>query len=144
MTVQQASSTVDYVEWTGENGSEVEEFLGDAFETLIPTLEQVAFRIHGVGEVVASKGDLIIRGRDGAFHFLKPDVFAGVYEPERPWTWRFIKWEGAAETTLQISDALTAGVDDSEELQVLISVIAEVMARSAVKLLYGEGQEIAE
>lgn len=74
---------IEAVQWTGNNASDIEAFVGsrqtwetwEQFETLdeirIPTLE---------GVMTASKGDWIIRGVKGELYPCKPDIFAVTYE----------------------------------------------------------------
>lgn len=71
---------IEAVQWTGDNGHEVQSFLGGEFAALgwvkghyveIGTLE---------GLMVASKGDWIIRGVKGEYYPCKPDIFAATYD----------------------------------------------------------------
>lgn len=71
---------IEAVQWTGENGHEVQSFLGGEFAALgwvkgqyveIGTLE---------GLMVASKGDWIIRGVKGELYPIKDDIFRETYE----------------------------------------------------------------
>lgn len=73
---------IEAVQWTGENLVEVseftsedlvvqEDFLGNAKNVVIPTLE---------GEHIASKGDYIIKGIKGEFYPCKPDIFKATYD----------------------------------------------------------------
>lgn len=68
--------TVEAVGWTGSNGSEICQFVGEAAffkegELYIETLE---------GTHHASVGDYIIKGVHGEFYPCKPDIFAQTYE----------------------------------------------------------------
>jgi hypothetical protein len=68
--------SIEAVQWTGENGDEVAEFVGTSASSpqpdklLIHTLE---------GAMTASVGDFIIRGVQGEFYPCKPDIFAETY-----------------------------------------------------------------
>lgn len=62
------------------NGEECERFVGDTFETHLPSTDQLVIRTLE-GEITASKGDYIIRGVQGEFYPCKPDIFAATYEP---------------------------------------------------------------
>lgn len=62
-----------------ENGLEIEEFLGDSFESHVPSKNRVLIRtLEGLME--ASAGDIIIRGVNGEHYPCKPDIFAKTYE----------------------------------------------------------------
>lgn len=72
---------IEAVRWTGENFTEIENFVGDSLkrenyyctgEVVISTLE---------GDMKASFGDYIIKGVDGEFYPCKPDIFAKTYTP---------------------------------------------------------------
>jgi len=69
---------IEAIQWIGNNFKECENFInGDLVplhrsEVLISTLE---------GDMVASKGDFIIRGINGEFYPCKPDIFKKTYEP---------------------------------------------------------------
>ena len=77
---------VEYVQWTGENVSEIMSFCGSAahdiyqinlanmpveYSLIIKTLE---------GNMRAEPGDYIIKGVHGEFYPCKPDVFKETYE----------------------------------------------------------------
>lgn len=68
---------VEAVRWTGNNHKEVIDFAENKiwFDELgniwIATLE---------GDMVAKKGDYIIKGVQGEFYPCKPDIFAETYE----------------------------------------------------------------
>ncbi len=70
---------VEAVQWTGDNGEEIDNFLPrDCFRwfdnfagnPVILTLE---------GDMLVSKGDYIIRGVKGEFYPCKPDIFEATY-----------------------------------------------------------------
>ena len=68
---------VEAIQFTGENWSEVENFVpvgkyNDDGTFSIVTLE---------GEMKVEKGDYIIRGVKGEFYPCKPDIFRETYEP---------------------------------------------------------------
>lgn len=67
------------VQWCGDNYAAVAQLTGDkavisggGSSLSIPTLE---------GNMTASKGDWIVRGVNGEFWPVKPDIFALTYEP---------------------------------------------------------------
>ena len=66
---------VEAVQWTGNNVSEVDNFINHAIlcenkELIIPTLE---------GDMRVSIGDYIIKGIKGEFYPCKPDIFRETY-----------------------------------------------------------------
>jgi len=70
---------IEAVQWTGDNGGELREFVGEA---LIWSPTVCEFTIHTLeGYMRADKGDWIIRGIKGEFYPCKPDIFAATYEP---------------------------------------------------------------
>lgn len=69
---------VQAIQWTGDNYEELVDFVGNVMfpysfkdNIIIETLE---------GEVIASKGDWIIRGVNGEYYPCKPDIFEKTYE----------------------------------------------------------------
>jgi len=67
---------ISAIKWTGENGEEVQEFIGDngyvkGQYVEIGTLE---------GLMIASVEDWIIKGIKGEFYPCKPDIFAASYK----------------------------------------------------------------
>ena len=78
---------IEAVQWTGDNFEEIKKMLKDADENraitshpnedkevkslLIVTLE---------GEMIADKGDYIIKGVQGEFYPCKPEIFEQTYE----------------------------------------------------------------
>lgn len=77
---------VEAVKWTGTNVDEIEGFCKNECSIEIEDCggstkigEQVT--IHTLeGDMIASKGDYIIKGVNGEFYPCKPDVFAKTYE----------------------------------------------------------------
>lgn len=65
--------------WNGEPDWELELWLGDDFETWLPSSRQLVIRTLE-GEITASAGDYIIRGVAGEHYPCKPDIFAATYE----------------------------------------------------------------
>ena len=68
---------VEAVQWTGDNIEEINTFLQTIItfhqresELVIPTLE---------GDMIASKGDYIIRGIKNEYYPCKPDIFEASY-----------------------------------------------------------------
>ncbi len=70
---------IDAVKWNGSNIDEVQLTLGIvevqqelcSDELIIPTLE---------GNMIASKGDYVIKGIKGEFYPCKPDIFEASYD----------------------------------------------------------------
>ena len=69
--------TIEAIQWTGDNTSEIGEFLAGVHwatsgdNPVIPTLE---------GDMVVSLNDWIIKGVKGEFYPCKPDIFEATYE----------------------------------------------------------------
>ncbi len=68
---------VEAVRFIGSNYKEIKEFIGkntlcSDLSIVIPTLE---------GDMVAQKGDYIIKGVAGEFYPCNPDIFEQTYEP---------------------------------------------------------------
>jgi hypothetical protein len=66
---------IEAIEWTGDNSEEIQSFIGNSGYVKgdyidIGTLE---------GIMVASKGDMIIKGINGEFYPCKPDIFKKTY-----------------------------------------------------------------
>ena len=85
MTIQRARKKpieIEFVRYDGfeENGEEVELFIGNAFDSHIPSRNEVLiFTMEGL--MTASQGDVVIKGVNGEFYPCKPDIFAEIYEP---------------------------------------------------------------
>ena len=67
---------IEAIQWNGNNGEEIVNFVGlvgytNGENIIIPTLE---------GDMLASKGDYIIKGIKGEFYPCKPDIFEATYE----------------------------------------------------------------
>lgn len=67
---------IEAIRFTGSNYEEIREFIGkntlcSDLSIVIPTLE---------GDMVAQKGDYIIKGVHGEFYPCKPDIFNETYE----------------------------------------------------------------
>lgn len=67
---------IEAIRFTGSNYEEIREFIGkntlcSDLSIVIPTLE---------GDMIAQKGDYIIKGVKGEFYPCKPDIFAETYE----------------------------------------------------------------
>ena len=68
--------TIEAIQWTGTNLSEIDNFMGATVENKGKTLV-----IHTLeGDMEASIGDYIIKGVNGEFYPCKPDIFAETYE----------------------------------------------------------------
>ena len=67
---------IEAIRFVGSNYEEIREFIGvdtlcSGLSIVIPTLE---------GDMVAQKGDYIIKGVQGEFYPCKPDIFTKTYE----------------------------------------------------------------
>ena len=67
---------IEAIRFTGSNYEEIREFIGkntlcSDLSIVIPTLE---------GDMIAQKGDYIIKGVKGEFYPCKPDIFEKTYE----------------------------------------------------------------
>lgn len=67
---------IEAIRFVGSNYEEIREFIGkntlcSDLSIVIPTLE---------GDIVAQKGDYIIKGVHGEFYPCKPDIFNETYE----------------------------------------------------------------
>ena len=67
---------IEAIRFTGSNYEEIREFIGkntlcSDLSIVIPTLE---------GDMIAQKGDYIIKGVKGEFYPCKPDISAETYE----------------------------------------------------------------
>ncbi|HGR3810955.1 TPA: hypothetical protein ACL4TM_001595 [Streptococcus pneumoniae] len=67
---------IEAIRFIGSNYEEIREFIGENIlcsdlSIVIPTLE---------GDMVAQKGDYIIKGVQGEFYPCKPDIFTETYE----------------------------------------------------------------
>jgi hypothetical protein len=66
-------------QWDGQPDSGLERWMGDAFESWIPSKRQLAIRTLE-GEHIISAGDWIIRGVEGEIYGCKASVFEKTYE----------------------------------------------------------------
>lgn len=75
---------IEAVQWTGDNGEEINNFCGNYAKFATSHLGNVVFYGLGIetleGFMEASTGDYIIKGVNGEFYPCKPDVFAKTYE----------------------------------------------------------------
>lgn len=71
---------IEAIQYNGflDNGQECEIFIGNAFESHIPSKNQIIIRTLE-GEMTASLGDYIIRGIQGEVYPCKPDIFEESY-----------------------------------------------------------------
>lgn len=82
---------IEAIQWTGQNLSEIEQFVGDKLKyTICDSAWKVGkglpiilnMRIETLeGEHIVSVGDYIIKGVQGEFYPCKPDIFVSTYEP---------------------------------------------------------------
>ncbi len=73
---------VEAVQWTGSNVEEIEPLTGCS-----PSMRKFKVLPDGLlmirtleGDMIASKGDYIIKGIQGEFYPCKPDIFEAIYE----------------------------------------------------------------
>lgn len=70
--------------WTGDNGKEVQKFLGDSFIDFLREASDLTKKSVWIktleGNTIASIGDFIIKGSEGEFYPCKPYIFEDVYE----------------------------------------------------------------
>jgi len=71
---------VDAVRWTGSMSIEIQEFMSDSEREPIVTDDSLVIPTPE-GDMVARKGDYIIKGVEGEFYPCKPSVFKDTYEP---------------------------------------------------------------
>ena len=70
------------MQFTGPNVNDVAEFVGDDGGPYTPTTD--FYYIETLeGTMRADHGDYIIRGVQGEFYPIKPDIFEATYEEER-------------------------------------------------------------
>lgn len=67
---------IEAIRFIGSNYEEIREFIGQ--NTLCSDLSIVISTLEG--DMVAQKGDYIIKGVHGEFYPCKPDIFAETYE----------------------------------------------------------------
>lgn len=89
MKVRKKPIVVETIQWTGDNLSEVQEFVGDSLllhEYDYHTSNSIRTVVTGIsihtleGDHYASVGDYIIKGVQGEFYPCKPDIFEETYE----------------------------------------------------------------
>ncbi len=73
---------VDAWKFTGEMDNDLELWLGDWFESWVPSQQQLIIRTLESNEHTASAGDYIICGVQGEFYACKPDIFEATYDQE--------------------------------------------------------------
>ncbi|CGF05856.1 hypothetical protein [Streptococcus pneumoniae] len=67
---------IEAIRFIGSNYEEIREFIGE--NTLCSDLSIVISTLEG--DMVAQKGDYIIKGVQGEFYPCKPDIFNATYE----------------------------------------------------------------
>jgi len=66
--------------WDGEMNGELELWLGDSFNSWLPSKRRLEIRtLEGI--ITASPGDYIIRGVKGEHYPCRGDIFEQTYEP---------------------------------------------------------------
>jgi len=76
MKLRKKPIVIQAKQWTGDNFSEMEDFIEVDFMSVKDDL--IIFTLEG--DMTASKGDWIIRGVNGEFYPCKPDIFDKTYE----------------------------------------------------------------
>lgn len=79
---------IEAVQWNGENFDECMNFMGETCGNKVAyedykelCLSSKEIIIHTLeGDMIASKGDYIIKGINGEFYPCKPDIFTKTYE----------------------------------------------------------------
>lgn len=79
---------IEALQWTGDNVKEMRAFLGGAVADIVTVFSPVSsadslpdFLIKTLeGDMLASRGDYIIKGVNGEFYPCKPDIFVKTYE----------------------------------------------------------------
>jgi len=75
---------IEAIQWTGDNGAEMQEFTrgcsGPYLETGKPITKMIISTLEG--EMIANQGDWIIKGLAGEFYPCKPAIFEASYEAE--------------------------------------------------------------
>lgn len=80
---------IEAVQWTGLNIEEVRDFIGEPLQVetvdsawkvgkMPPVVKIIISTLEG--DMLASKGDYIIKGVQGEFYPCKPDIFETTYE----------------------------------------------------------------
>lgn len=79
MKARKKPIVIEAVQWTGENASEVKEFIGE--NKFLFNLEDKEITIRTLeGEMNAIPGDYIIKGVKGEYYPIKADIFKETYE----------------------------------------------------------------
>lgn len=71
---------IEAVQWTGENISEMIDFIIGSFEHELEDPKELKIKTLE-GTMTANVGDYIIKGVKGEFYPCKPDIFAATYDP---------------------------------------------------------------
>lgn len=72
---------IEAIQWTGENDTEIHEFIGTNLVVTYDNADHRELIIHTLeGDMHASVMDYIIKGVDGEFYPCKPDIFEKTYE----------------------------------------------------------------
>lgn len=74
---------IEALQFDGGNAGDIELFVGDTYETWLPSTNQIEIRTLE-GPLTASKGDWIIKGVKGEFYPCKPDIFEATYDKVDP------------------------------------------------------------
>lgn len=94
MKVRKKPVVVEAIQWTGDNLSDIQEFVGDSLllhEHDYRTSNSIRTVVTGIsihtleGEHYASIGDYIIKGVQGEFYPCKSDIFEQTYEVIDGW-----------------------------------------------------------
>ncbi len=71
---------IEAVRFSGDPDGDLELWLGDWFETWLPSKRQLVIRTLESNEHTASAGDYVIKGVQGEFYACKPDIFEATYD----------------------------------------------------------------
>ena len=72
---------IDAVQFTGDNGQEVQLFTGNTARAVVEGKRRVIVIDTLEGTMSGEPSDWIIKGVKGEFYPCKPDIFAATYEP---------------------------------------------------------------
>ena len=71
---------IEAIQWDGTNKEEIEEFLGQKLDSYIGDRVSWLWATDTSNDMIADKGDYIIKGLRGEFYYCKPDMFEKEHE----------------------------------------------------------------
>jgi hypothetical protein len=71
---------VDVILWDGGNKAEIDKFVGHTLQHAYNTTNDVLIIETLEGDMLCSKGDIVIKGIKGECYPCKPDIFEATYE----------------------------------------------------------------